>query len=104
MVYNTRPGAHPVFEENRRRFAGHDFISFREIGREWVDPSDFEPDNMNNPNDLPGGEVRHQTFDYINLLTACVAGGPAPGSAESFAIIIEVSGVEWSGVEWSGVE
>ena len=89
VVYNTRPGAHPVFELNRRRFARHDFIAFRQNRQEWVDPSDFEPDNMHNPDGRPGGEVRHQTFDTINLLRDCRdAGGTTSGG---FMVIVEVS-------------
>ena len=90
MVYNTRPGAHPVFEDNRRRFEGHDFISFAEIQEEWKDPTNFEPNNLHNPGNTPGHEVRRQTFDYINLFTECIKGGPAPDKAESFLVIIEV--------------
>jgi len=92
MVYNTRPGSHPVFEKNRDNFEGHDFISFKEISKTFVDPTDFEPDNMNNPKDIPGGEVRHQTFDYINMLSECAAGGPSPDHDESFVVILEVRG------------
>ena len=66
MVYNTRPGQHPVFEQNRDIFEGHDFISFKEIQKEWKDPTNFEPDNMNNPKDIPGGEVRHQVRAFLH--------------------------------------
>ena len=90
MVYNTRPGQHPVFEKNQEIFAGHDYISFKEIEATWVDPTDFEPDNMNNPKDIPGGEVRRQTFDYINMLSTCAEGGPSSNHAESFVVILEV--------------
>ncbi len=57
MVFNTRPGKHPVFESNRVEFEGHKFITFKENNKEWVDPTDFEPNNMNNPKDIPGHEV-----------------------------------------------
>jgi hypothetical protein len=89
MIYNTRPGKHPVFEKNKELFRGHGFISFKELDAEWKDPSDFEPDNMNNPNDIPGAEVRRQTFDYINMLGECAAGGISPDHPESFVVILE---------------
>ena len=60
LVYNTRPGEHAAFETLRERFAKHDFIVFRENTAIFHDPTNFEPDNLNNPRNIPGSEVRRQ--------------------------------------------
>ena len=74
VVMNTRPGQHPVFEAAKLKFASTAGVAFLDMplaGQSWVDPSKFEPNNMNNPKQLPGGEVRHQTHDLAQLLEVC---------------------------------
>jgi hypothetical protein len=91
MVYNTRPGEHAAFNHSRERFGPrHPVFSFRENRHVFHDPSDFEPDNMRNAKNLPGGQVRQQTFDYAHMLRECAWGGPSPGHPESFVLIVEV--------------
>ena len=90
MVYNTRPGQHVAFETARAKFESQPFFAFRENHHAWVDPTDYEPDNMNNILSIPGSEVRRQTFDYVNMLKECVWGGPSEQYNDSFVFVLEV--------------
>ena len=74
VVMNTRPGQHAIFDAAKVRFAQTAGVVFEDMplaDQGWVDPSKFEPNNMNNPKQLPGGEVRHQTHDLQALLSVC---------------------------------
>jgi hypothetical protein len=95
MVYNTRSNEHAAFNRSRARFGTrHPVFTFRENRHAFRDPSDFEPDNLHNTKNLPGGQVRRQTFDYAHMLRECAWGGASPDHPESFVLIIEVGRCE----------
>ncbi|KAK9816773.1 hypothetical protein WJX72_004931 [[Myrmecia] bisecta] len=83
LVMNNRPGRHAVFDAVQARFAApaHDdrtalkaAIYVDMVGNPGtvLDPAPDlpEPDDLNNPKNMPGREVRQQTSDLIALLQA----------------------------------
>ncbi|KFM29335.1 Alpha-1,3-mannosyl-glycoprotein 4-beta-N-acetylglucosaminyltransferase C [Auxenochlorella protothecoides] len=79
LVMNNAPGEHAEFEELRRRAAtGTDRFSLK--ARHYVTwlnnpglvadptPDAADPDDLHNPDDRPGRQVRKQTCDLIALL------------------------------------
>ncbi|GAB4821608.1 hypothetical protein N2152v2_008654, partial [Parachlorella kessleri] len=81
LVMNNKPGQHPEFEALRQRVAAGDagdtfaakaalYISFLDNPGTVTDPAPDlpEPDDLNNPGDRPGSQVRKQTCDVISLL------------------------------------
>ena len=71
-------GAHPGFEAARAAFAqgkGGAYVRFRELPAPCVDPTpDAAPvDDLNNPQNVPGQEVRAQSCHLASLLEASSA-------------------------------
>mmetsp|Transcript_35408 Transcript_35408/g.59675 ORF Transcript_35408/g.59675 Transcript_35408/m.59675 type:complete len:456 (-) Transcript_35408:522-1889(-) len=77
VVMNNKPGTHKVYE-NRRAFynggqgglkAAH-YLEFRDNPGTVADPAPHlpDPDDLNNPTNRPGREVRKQTCDLISLM------------------------------------
>ncbi len=74
FVMNTNPNENKVFENVKAKYANDAtgiFIFFDHPDAEWVDPSDFEPDPLDNPSAKPGKQARKQTHDLITLLEHC---------------------------------
>lgn len=76
MIMNHRPGTHVIFEKARKTFAHVKQFLFRDSTSTWKDPSNFEPDNNNNPSGTPGGEVRQQTADLVHQIEQCATVAP----------------------------
>jgi hypothetical protein len=75
------PGTHAAFESARARFGatpkGAAYISFEDSPGGCEDPAPDAPpvDDLNNPKNLPGPEVRRQTCHLASLLDAAAPRG-----------------------------
>lgn len=72
LVLNVHPHQHhPEFNRAKALFANDSFFSFNHSSLPVVDPwygHVQEPDNLHNPEGVPGHEVRQQTCDLIASL------------------------------------
>eukprot|EP00884_Botryococcus_braunii_P003153 jgi/Botrbrau1/12839/Bobra.0045s0008.1 len=81
LVMNNQPGSHPVFAQLKERIESGDkgdilatkgCIYVRMVENpgtlQDTNPEAPEPDDLNNPKNLPGREVRKQTRDLVTLM------------------------------------
>jgi hypothetical protein len=69
-IVNNKPGEFPEFDELRTKHSSVPEFVFLENTEKQEDRFAHleDPDDFNNPNDIPGKKVRHQTYDLISLM------------------------------------
>ena len=100
VVMNMVPGEHAAFEEARAAFTGGKhakgsaYLTFLDRPGLYVDPRPGAPpvDDLHNPKNIPGAQVRRQTCDVATLLeyaagTLDGVGGEASPLAEHFMFL-----------------
>ena len=76
VVMNMVPGGHEAFEEAKAAFTGANhakgnaYLTFLDRPGQYIDPRPGAPpvDDLHNPKNIPGAQVRRQTCDVATLL------------------------------------
>ena len=89
VVMNMAPGTHDAYEDAKVVFSGAQnvkagrYITFMDRPGVYVDPAPHAPvvDDLNNPRNIPGPQVRRQTCDVATLLEWAAGSADGDGTA-----------------------